>query len=333
MVVINAVSLHIIGDRGETCRTLLIIGAMNWRAPNLAAQSRSSIIKNTTGSRKQEMSNNGDTNIENTSLDTSSSPLFSLEFPEDYGDFILKSRDGILLYFPRLLLAHASPVFRDMLQIGQDSEHKDTLALSEDLQTLECLLCHIDPAKKPLKLDWGTVVDLLTAADKYQISSVVVWFEREIAFEAINNPFPTLKEPVKCFQLAMHFKLDSLARLSLRQLVRCPLSEIQTELNQNCLFIGYLLSLRSSRSQQLMGFIFRLDSVVKSSSSHCSSHQSSYGWVPAAVKAVVQEPSWLALVRSVKIVPQGCGCKLPTISVDMREEAMILETTFPPLPQ
>ncbi|PVF96033.1 hypothetical protein CPB86DRAFT_685656, partial [Serendipita vermifera] len=176
----------------------------------------------------------------------------SVEFPEGYGDFILKSSDGILFHFPRLFLAHASAVFSDMLNIGQTPENKDILTLSEDAQTLGCLLSHIDPAKKPPNLDWNTVLSLLTAADKYQIISVLVWFEREVAFEAINNPRLNVKSPVKCFQIATRLKLPFAAQLALRQLIRSPLSEIQEELDQNSLCLGHLFSLRIARSQRLI---------------------------------------------------------------------------------
>ncbi|CAG8765690.1 92_t:CDS:2, partial [Acaulospora colombiana] len=40
-------------------------------------------------------------------------PSHSKEFPEGYGDFVFKSSDGVIFHFPRFLLAHVSPVFKD----------------------------------------------------------------------------------------------------------------------------------------------------------------------------------------------------------------------------
>jgi hypothetical protein len=276
------------------------------------------------------MSDKETPNNKRTLLDRLSAPLYSSEFPEDYGDFILKSSDGVLLCFPRILLAHASPVFKDMLQIGQGSGSKDTLVLSEDRQTLECLLCHIDPAKQSPKIDWDIVTNVLTAAEKYQIRSVLKSFEKELAVEAITRPSFAIEDPVKCFRLAMHFNLPLAAQLSLRQLIRYPLSDIQVEVIQNYPFLGDLFGLRNSRIQWLIGLVFKLDAAIPRGD-RCQIHPGCCGWVPGAVKAIILEPSWEALVRSVKQRPPGCYCIVPKISMEMREEAISAEMEHPQL--
>jgi hypothetical protein len=301
---------------------------MNWRAPRLTAYSCPGVVKNVTNSKNPGMSNNEELNTKRTLLDTSSTPHYSAEFPEGYGDFILKSSDGFLLSFPRLFLSHASPVFKDMLQIGQSPESEDALALSEERQTLEYLLCHIDPAKPSPQLDWNTVTILLHAADKYQIVSIFEWFENQVAFEAIQKPFPTVKEPLRCFQLATQFNLPISSQISLRQLIRCPLSDIQAESSQSKLSSAYILSLRNARSQLLINLVFDLERGLYSCPKH---REGSHGWVQGTVKTLIVEPSWDAFVRCVTENPTNCNYSLPTIPAQLREKMAAIEMGLPPL--
>jgi hypothetical protein len=55
---------------------------------------------------------------------------YSKEFPEGYGDFEFKSKDGVIFHFPRFLLSHVSPVFKDMFQLGDGAPKQDTIVLT-----------------------------------------------------------------------------------------------------------------------------------------------------------------------------------------------------------
>ena len=65
----------------------------------------------------------------------------------------MKSSDNMLLYFPRALLIHASPFFKDMFGIAEHAtdatpvDNTQPLVMEEDHATLEDLLLCIDPSK------------------------------------------------------------------------------------------------------------------------------------------------------------------------------------------
>ncbi|PVF96035.1 hypothetical protein CPB86DRAFT_660453, partial [Serendipita vermifera] len=144
----------------------------------------------------------------------------STEFPEGYGDFTIHSNDGVLLHFPSFLLSHASPVFKDMFQLGENSQSQNNITLAEDHKTLEHLLCHIDPAKELPDFCWDGIMSLLAAADKYQIKGVFKWFEREVAVELAKSPSLAIAQPVLCLNLATRYGLPMTTALALRQLMK-----------------------------------------------------------------------------------------------------------------
>ncbi|PVF96029.1 hypothetical protein CPB86DRAFT_663839, partial [Serendipita vermifera] len=100
-------------------------------------------------------------------------------FPEGYGDFAFQSSDGVIFHFPQFLLSFVSPVFKDMFELGTTVTNEEILTLSENAKTLDILLHLIDPTKEPPPLDWTCVEDVLNAGDKYQVSGVLGWFQRE----------------------------------------------------------------------------------------------------------------------------------------------------------
>ncbi|KAG8797702.1 hypothetical protein FRC16_008597 [Serendipita sp. 398] len=106
----------------------------------------------------------------------------SPDFPENYGDFRLISSDGVTFSFPRFLLAHVSPVFKDMLEIGTGNPmgQQAELRLAENFTTLDQLLRLLDPTKKPLPIHIDTIEGLLESAQKYQVERVFEYWEEQM---------------------------------------------------------------------------------------------------------------------------------------------------------
>lgn len=211
-------------------------------------------------------------------------PIVSSEFPEDYGDAKLKSSDGVLFHFPSFLLSYVSPV--------------------ESYATLECLLRHIDPLKDTPPLDWNRVEGLLAAAEKYQITSVFRWFEREAALALTTGRAPDLPNPVFCLALATRYDLNTTARLAL----------------DGRLF-EHLLRLRTARAQWLAMVVLNCDGHKR----QCWIHPDRF-WAQNAIQAVIHEPSWAALVSSIKNeFVKDCRCRGPQSSTYWTEKAKELE--------
>ncbi|KAG8776076.1 hypothetical protein FRC16_004634, partial [Serendipita sp. 398] len=105
------------------------------------------------------------------SSSTPANYVHSPEFPENYGDFRLISSDRVVFSFPRFLLAHVSPVFKDMLEIGTEYPmgQQAELRLAENFTTLDQLLRLLDPTKRPLPIHIDTIEGLLESAQKYQV--------------------------------------------------------------------------------------------------------------------------------------------------------------------
>ncbi|PVF96027.1 hypothetical protein CPB86DRAFT_827520 [Serendipita vermifera] len=247
----------------------------------------------------------------------------SLEFPRSYGDFVFKSSDGVTFHFPRFLLAHASPVFKEMCQIGKVMQNHGVLSLNEDHATLEQLLCHIDPAKDNPTLDWDNVANLLAAADKYKVKNIYSWFEKEVTFESSKRSPPTLSQPMLCLGLASRYGLDDLARLALRQLVASPVDELKANSHIDSLLVGHLFAMRTARVERLCQIIFGLEGSIVIP---CKKHKhTSRVWVQTAVQAMNREPSFEAFLRALD-EPISCHCEPPEITAKLEDEFKVTES-------
>jgi hypothetical protein len=154
----------------------------------------------------------------NPSRATTTSPRYAENFPEGYGDFTFQSSDGVIFHFPQFLLSFASPVFKDMYDMGNNAESGEILKLTEDAATLDLLLQFIDPTKESPRLVWDTVEKFIDAADKYQVNTVLSWFQKEAELVALNNHY--IERPMLCLELADRFKFENLARLAARDLIK-----------------------------------------------------------------------------------------------------------------
>jgi hypothetical protein len=94
--------------------------------------------------------------------------------PSD-GDLIIRSSDGVMFYVYKFILSLASPVFKDMLALGQqDNEaEKPTVDVFEDNETWKNLLRFIDPrATASDQLPLSLIKDMLYTSQKYQMVNV-----------------------------------------------------------------------------------------------------------------------------------------------------------------
>ncbi|PVF93747.1 hypothetical protein CPB86DRAFT_876900 [Serendipita vermifera] len=264
-------------------------------------------------------------------------PPFSEEFPQGYGDLILSSSDGVIFHFPSFLLSHASPVFRDMYRLGEGTQNQEALNLTEDHLTLERFLCHIDPVKDVPHLDWDRVPGVLQAAEKYQVNSIFKWFEREVSLSMTATHYPTLPNPMLYFTLVRRYDLRVTEKLALRQLIKCPLSEITGSPHVDSSLLKGTYILRISRSQWLMDVIDEYSNDLFASGCRHSNgvtihYGSSRDWKSFAKRAIVAEPSWSAIVTSVtNIVQKGCGCLPLQGENGLKDKVMEKEAELPEL--
>ncbi|PVF93746.1 hypothetical protein CPB86DRAFT_829093, partial [Serendipita vermifera] len=227
-------------------------------------------------------------------------PAQSKEFPEGYGDFVFKSSDGVVFHFPRFLLSHVSPVFKDMYAIGEGVKNQEIMTLSEDSATLEYFLRHIDPVKETPHLDWNRLAGTLQAAEKYQIDSIFKWFEREASISLTTTQYPTLPNPMLCYSLARRYALRATAKLALRQLIKCPISEIMGSQHIDSKTLKHIINLRVERAQALVEVIHT-----------------------CAMKAIIAEPSWSAIVSSVEKEYGKASCRCVILGNATEEKASV----------
>ncbi|PVG01572.1 hypothetical protein CPB86DRAFT_79541 [Serendipita vermifera] len=161
---------------------------------------------------------------------------YSTEFPSEYGDFELQSSDGIAFSFPRGILGHISPVFKDMFSIGisNDSNSQQPLLLTEDSKTITEFLIYIDPLKDHPGFSINSVMPLLEAATKYQVPKIIDSFKKWAIKNASNLNFPCRKYPILFISLAEKLNLPELGGVYMSYAAKG---------NKSCLsFLDYPLS-------------------------------------------------------------------------------------------
>jgi len=95
----------------------------------------------------------------------------SERFTEEYGDFALQSSDKVVCYFPRHILSHVSPVFRDMFNQGIPASQ--FVQLTEPSIMVELFLAHLDPNALTPHIDPETIAGLMVMAHKYQTNIIL----------------------------------------------------------------------------------------------------------------------------------------------------------------
>ena len=123
----------------------------------------------------------------------------SSKFPEGYGDFAIKSGDGVICYFQKQLLSLTSIVFNDIFTISDASQGESSDGASRQVdvvENVESFPTLIDPRLSNPPIDRDTIHDLLQMADKYQTSSILQWFEQEALVEHVNHATQSKSESI-----------------------------------------------------------------------------------------------------------------------------------------
>lgn len=259
-------------------------------------------------------------------------------FPEGYGDFVLKSSDGVIFHFPRYLLSHVSPVFKDMLEICNHTTGDEALSLTEDSVMLETLLLFIDPVKEARPLNWVTVEGFISVADKYQVGGIPKWFEREVGMERLYDRGMT--SPMLCLGLAIRYRLPEVEKHALQHLVKCHVDQIELHPAVDSRFMVHLLKLRTERTRQLSEAIFEIEKNIQQAPKRgsCYIHESdAYGWEYYATTLVIDHPSWEELVSDLEgqafiADSAGCTCIDLNIPEELDRKMRLLEGSVPELP-
>lgn len=158
---------------------------------------------------------------------------YSTEFPSGYGDLELKLSDNVIFSFPRGILAHVSPVFKDMFSIGDTNDQREPLALTEASNTIKEFLLYIDPLKYSRGFTLDTVESLLEAATKYKVAAMVEIFEKWAVrgpsyiyiYHDTSGPserddsYPIKSNPMLFLSLAERFDFSEIGGISIRDAV------------------------------------------------------------------------------------------------------------------
>jgi hypothetical protein len=278
-----------------------------------------------------------------TSSTTQDELRYSINFPQGYGDFALKSSDGWIFHFSQFLLSHASPVFKDMYEIGKGATNDEILCLTEDANTVATLLLFIDPAKNTWPLSWSTVESFLGAADKYQVLGAVDWFKREVqaAILQCRNLEYALQHPMLCLGLSIRYKLPDISRFALRELIKYPIKNIMLHPSVDSRMMRHLFELRAERTKKLMKTAFYINEHVEDimDESRCRIHKSyrRFSWARRTMDDIIAHPNWTMLMNSFRdeiaeMDDDDCTCPNIDIPAGLEEEIKTLEDSLPNLP-
>jgi hypothetical protein len=153
----------------------------------------------------------------------------TLHFDYPGSDIILRSRDSHDFHVPQLYLVNGSPVLRELEHIRSisktsdvpDDEEKDPLPvinLPESGATLHSLLTFIFPVAPTLPSTTEKIMELLSAAQKYQMDSVLAHVRGAISLQ--DPPFIRPETALYIYSLAQKYELRqetlSAARSTLR---------------------------------------------------------------------------------------------------------------------
>ena len=106
--------------------------------------------------------------------------LAAAPFNRPTADITFSTCDGVVYLLHKSILSIASPFFEDMFSLTQPPDGTDTaspdletITITEDSQTFDTLLRHLYPVDRPRFLTLASLIPVLEAAIKYQISSTV----------------------------------------------------------------------------------------------------------------------------------------------------------------
>lgn len=143
-------------------------------------------------------------------------------------DIILRSSDGTAFYAHKVILALASPVFRDMFLIPQpangNTQNSNTevqvVDLTETSKLWDTMLRICYPVPNPGVHDLVDVQVILEAARKYQMELVTVEMKRLLLLPAFMEKFP-----LRVYALACVYEFTDIARTAAVVSLHHPLPE------------------------------------------------------------------------------------------------------------
>lgn len=104
--------------------------------------------------------------------------LAAAPFNKPTADITFRTCDGIVYLLHKSILSIASPFFEDMFSLTQPrntdlTANPEAITITEDSQTFDTLLRHSYPVDRPKFSSLASLIPVLEAAIKYQISSTV----------------------------------------------------------------------------------------------------------------------------------------------------------------
>lgn len=262
------------------------------------------------------------------------SKTVSTLFPEGYGDFALESQDGVICYFPSQILGHMSPVFKDMITLGDNGPRTSAppVKLTESVKTLELFLTHLDPNLTKASIDKETIADLLEAAHKYQVNTIMHWFDLEATTQRTRRGMVVASDefainyPGEALSLATRYGLVETVRLSLRELCNSDSQRLLDHVPalgiSIYLKVQRLRETRIKRYQNWVGVMtkarpdptkertisskpyFAIQSDGYYTCNKCVA-QRAY-WTGEMLKAVHSEPVWTSFIRAYETDSKCC---------------------------
>ncbi|KAI0779453.1 hypothetical protein C8Q74DRAFT_692431 [Fomes fomentarius] len=168
-------------------------------------------------------------------------------FNDTDADITLRSADGIEFHLYRVILAKASPVFRDMFSASQlqdarsarrTSQSHAVVTVSEDSQVLHDLFRLCYPVDRPVFRSLDDLSAVLTAATKYQMWTVEFQLQREL-----ETNFLHVSPPLHVYAVACHHQLPDLARAAAKLLLEDPHYLSPGTIPRQCRTLSYELML------------------------------------------------------------------------------------------
>ncbi|KAJ1300087.1 hypothetical protein OPQ81_002569 [Rhizoctonia solani] len=127
------------------------------------------------------------------------------------GDLILQSTDGIDFSVHHVLLSLASPVFSELLQLGNRNQ---TVRFSENAEILALMLNFIYPRPTPTISSTEVLNEALRVANKYQIDSMKTRLREQLVL--VDSPVSVYSSPLSALYIASTHGLTTEAELAAR---------------------------------------------------------------------------------------------------------------------
>ncbi|KAG8831969.1 hypothetical protein FRC17_002255 [Serendipita sp. 399] len=191
---------------------------------------------------------------------SSSKKKTSERFPAGYGDFVLKSSDGVVFHFSRSILAYMSEFFCGMFELPETEKIQGTarnpLVLTETAAVPEVFLEHIDPKSLTSTIDPNTAIDFFEMARKYQVRTIFDRFQLTLRRERDQRTGLLFSRPLAVLYIALQHDMEMAGKWALQQLVQCSAALIENdEVEISAKTLQCIHRLRRRRVQKLQAYI------------------------------------------------------------------------------